>query len=110
MAQLKEGDVAPLFEVQANTGETIRLKDYRGKRIVVLYFYPKDDTPGCTVEACGLRDNIAGIKELDAVVLGVSPDSVASHAKFVTKFGLPFLLLADENKKICKDYGVWVEK
>jgi len=77
---------------------------------VVLYFYPKDDTPGCTVEACGFRDGIKKIEKLDAVVLGVSPDPVKAHNKFIEKFSLPFLLLADEDKSICKAYGVWVKK
>ena len=85
------------------------LKDLKGKNIV-LYFYPKDDTPGCTVEACGLRDSFKEIEKLDAVILGVSPDSARSHDKFIAKFQLPFALLPDEDKKICQDYGVWVEK
>src|ERR1700690_2003635 len=85
------------------------LKDLKGKNIV-LYFYPKDDTPGCTVEACGLRDSFKEIEKLNAVILGVSPDSVKSHDKFINKFQLPFALLSDEDKKICQDYGVWVEK
>ena len=85
------------------------LKDLKGKNIV-LYFYPKDDTPGCTVEACGLRDSFKDIKKHGAVILGVSPDSAKSHEKFISKFQLPFSLLADEDKKICQDYGVWVEK
>lgn len=77
---------------------------------MVLYFYPKDDTPGCTVEACGFRDQIKDIEKQGAVVLGVSPDSVTSHQKFIEKFKLSFLLLSDEQKKACTDYGVWVEK
>jgi peroxiredoxin Q/BCP len=95
-----EGSKAPDF-----TG----LKDLKGKNIV-LYFYPKDDTPGCTVEACGLRDSFKEIEKLKAVILGVSPDSAKSHDKFISKFKLPFTLLADEDKKICQAYGVWVEK
>jgi thioredoxin-dependent peroxiredoxin len=106
---LAVGDPAPDFTVQATNGKTIALKDLRGKN-VVLYFYPKDDTPGCTVEACGFRDRLLDIEKLNAVVLGVSPDSVSSHDKFVTKFQLTFPLLADEDKKIAHAYGVWVEK
>jgi peroxiredoxin Q/BCP len=94
------GDKAPDFD---------GLKNLKGKNIV-LYFYPKDDTPGCTVEACGLRDSFAAIEKLNTVILGVSPDSAKSHDKFINKFQLPFALLADEDKKICQDYGVWVEK
>jgi thioredoxin-dependent peroxiredoxin len=85
------------------------LKDLKGKNIV-LYFYPKDDTPGCTVEACGLRDSFKEIEKLDAAILGVSPDSAKSHDKFIAKFQLPFTLLPDEDKTICQAYGVWVEK
>jgi len=96
----QEGSKAPDFNA---------LKDFKGKNIV-LYFYPKDDTPGCTVEACGFRDSFKEIEKFNAVILGVSPDSVTSHGKFINKFQLPFTLLADEDKKICRDYGVWVEK
>jgi len=96
----QEGQKAPDFK---------GLKDLKGKNIV-LYFYPKDDTPGCTVEACGLRDSFKEIEKLNAVILGVSPDSAKSHDKFISKFQLPFALLADEDKKIAQDYGVWVEK
>src|SRR3989338_1217750 len=98
---LKEGSKAPVFGA---------LKDFAGKKRVVLYFYPKDDTPGCTVEACAFRDSIKKIENADSIVLGVSPDSMASHAKFITKFNLPFLLLSDTEKKLCQDYGVWAEK
>ena len=87
----------------------MRLSDYRGKR-VVLYFYPKDDTPGCTTQACGFRDNYLEIEEKNAIVLGVSPDGAKSHQKFKTKFNLPFTLLADEDHSIAEAYGVWVEK
>ena len=104
-----ENTSAPNFELPASTGQTIRLKDLKGKN-VVIYFYPKDDTPGCTVEACGFRDNHQLIKKTNTVVLGVSPDSLKSHDKFTQKFNLPFPLLADENKVMCQDYGVWVEK
>ena len=106
---LKEGDKAPDFTAASSDGKKVSLKDLKGKR-VVLYFYPKDDTPGCTVEACGFRDGIKKIEKQDAVVLGVSPDSVSSHNKFIEKFKLSFILLADEDKKICQAYGVWVEK
>ncbi len=106
---IKEGDLAPDFTVQASNGKTVALKDLRGKN-VVLYFYPKDDTPGCTIEACGFRDRLKDIEKLNAVVLGVSPDSVSSHDKFTSKFQLTFPLLADEDKKIAQAYGVWVEK
>ncbi|MBI4432647.1 MAG: thioredoxin-dependent thiol peroxidase [Candidatus Omnitrophica bacterium] len=107
---LKEGDKAPEFKLPAHNGEEISLKQFAGKKKVVLYFYPKDDTPGCTVEACGFRDGIKKIQAKDAIVLGVSPDNVESHNKFIAKFKLPFLLLADTDKKVCQDYGVWVEK
>lgn len=107
---LKENDKAPTFKVPSSAGKDISLKDFEGKKNVVLYFYPKDDTPGCTVEACGFRDEIKQIEKLDAVVLGVSPDNLKSHEKFISKFNLPFILLSDEDKKICEDYGVWVEK
>ncbi len=106
---LKEGGKAPDFKVSASNGETVSLKDFKGQR-VVLYFYPKDNTPGCTVEACGFRDQYKKIEKESAVILGVSPDSVKSHLKFIDKFKLPFLLLADEEKEICKAYGVWIKK
>ena len=107
--QLKEGDAAPDFSAETDSGETVALRDFKGKP-VVLYFYPKDDTPGCTKEACAFRDSYSDFKTAGAVVLGVSPDSVKSHAKFVKKFGLPFPLLSDPEKKIVQDYGVWGEK
>ena len=110
MPRPQAGDKAPEFSVRASNGQTVSLKDFKNQKNVVLYFYPKDDTPGCTVEACGFRDNIKPIEKEDTVVLGVSPDSVKSHEKFIAKFQLPFLLLADEDKKIAADYGVWVEK
>ena len=100
---------APDFNLPSSNGKNIALKDLKSKN-VIIYFYPKDDTPGCTVEACGLRDSFKEIEKLNAVILGVSPDSVKSHDKFITKFKLPFTLLADEDKKMCQDYGVWVEK
>ncbi|MGF1507753.1 MAG: thioredoxin-dependent thiol peroxidase [Anaerolineae bacterium] len=109
MAELSVGDTAPDFEATTDTGETVRLSDYRGQR-VILYFYPKDDTPGCTTQACGFRDNYEVIEEKNAVVLGVSPDGQASHAKFKTKHDLPFTLLVDEDHSISEAYGVWGEK
>lgn len=105
----QEGTKAPDFKLPASNGTTLSLKDLKGKNIV-LYFYPKDDTPGCTVEACGFRDSFKDIEKLGTVLLGVSPDSLKSHDKFINKFQLPFILLADEGKKMCQDYGVWVEK
>jgi peroxiredoxin Q/BCP len=107
--KLKVGDVAPKFSVATSGGGKISLADYKGQN-VILYFYPKDDTPGCTKEACAFRDGFADFKKKGAVVLGVSPDSVKSHDKFVEKFKLPFTLLADEDKKIVQAYGVWGEK
>jgi peroxiredoxin Q/BCP len=107
--KLKEGDAAPAFTALANGGQTVSLADFRG-RPVILYFYPKDDTPGCTKEACAFRDAFADFTARGAVVLGVSADPVKSHDKFVQKFKLPFLLLADEDKRIVDAYGVWGEK
>ena len=107
--RLKEGDIAPKFTVATSGGGKISLADYLGKN-VILYFYPRDDTPGCTKEACAFRDEFAEFKKKGAVVFGVSTDSVKSHDKFVEKFKLPFTLLADEDKKIVEAYGVWGEK
>lgn len=106
---LKEGDKAPDFSLPASDGSTVSLKGLAGKK-VVLYFYPKDNTPGCTVEACSFRDGDAKLKKAGAVVLGVSADSIASHQKFVSKFSLPFLLLSDEGAKMASSYGAWGEK
>ena len=106
---LKEGDPAPEFSAATNGGGTISLADFRGKK-VILYFYPKDDTPGCTKEACAFRDQFAAFKQKGAVVLGVSTDPVKAHDKFVEKFKLPFTLLADVDKKIVAACGVWGEK
>ena len=103
------GTVAPDFTAPTTTGKIVHLKDYRGKKLV-LYFYPKDDTPGCTVEACGLRDDYQKIREQGAEVLGVSVDSTASHQKFTEKYHLPFPLLADTDKSVSKAYGVLNEK
>jgi peroxiredoxin Q/BCP len=106
---LKEGDPAPPFAAVSNAGEMISLADFSGQN-VVLYFYPKDDTPGCTKQACAFRDQFAEFKKRGAVVLGVSADPVKSHHKFAAKYTLPFTLLADEDKKIVHAYGVWGEK
>jgi len=106
---LKEGDDAPQFTANTNGGNQVSLADFKGKH-VILYFYPKDNTPGCTVEACAFRDHCEQFGRKDAVVLGVSIDPVKSHDKFVDKFNLPFLLLADEDQKIVQAYGVWGEK
>ncbi|MBI5799170.1 MAG: thioredoxin-dependent thiol peroxidase [Verrucomicrobia bacterium] len=107
--KLKEGDAAPAFTVQANGEQAVSLADFKG-RPVILYFYPRDDTPGCTKEACAFRDAFADFTTRGAVVLGVSADSVKSHDKFIRKFKLPFTLLADEDKRIVEAYGVWGEK
>ena len=103
------GQAAPAFTLNDQDGKAHALKDYHGKW-VVLYFYPKDDTPGCTVEACQFRDGRADFSNAEAVVLGVSPDDVASHRKFADKFDLPFTLLADPDREVCEKYGVWREK
>jgi peroxiredoxin Q/BCP len=104
-----EGTIAPDFTLPADGGGEITLSDYRGKQ-VVLYFYPKDDTPGCTTEACNFRDDYSDILAAGAVVLGISPDSVKSHDKFKLKFELPFPLLSDPDHKITELYGAWGEK
>lgn len=106
---IKIGAAAPDFTAPADGGASIRLKDLRGKK-VVLYFYPKDNTPGCTTESCDFRDAYAQFQAKDAVILGVSPDSVKSHDKFKQKFDLPFALISDEDHKIAEAYGVWQEK
>jgi peroxiredoxin Q/BCP len=106
---LTAGQIAPDFEAQDQNGNTIKLSDYRGKK-VALYFYPKDDTPGCTAQACNLRDNYDALLAKGVQVIGVSIDSVASHKKFADKFQLPFPLIADVEQKIVNDYGVWKEK
>jgi peroxiredoxin Q/BCP len=103
------GTLAPDFELATDTGEPLRLSLLRG-RPVVLYFYPKDDTPGCTTQACGLRDEFPRFEAAGAVVLGVSPDTVESHRKFRAKFNLPFQLLADTEHAVAEQYGVWKEK
>ncbi|MCS6888802.1 thioredoxin-dependent thiol peroxidase [Chloroflexus sp.] len=105
----KVGDIAPDFTLPNEAGEPVSLSQFRGKR-VILYFYPKDDTPGCTSQACGFRDAYPVIEEKNAVVIGISPDSAKSHAKFKTKHNLPFILLADEQHSVAEAYGVWGEK
>ncbi len=106
---IESGIPAPDFELPDETGTLQRLSDSRGKP-VVLYFYPKDDTPGCTTEACNFRDDYSAYKKADVVILGVSPDTVKSHVKFKEKYSLPFPLLADADHKICELYGVWALK
>lgn len=106
---LKEGDKAPAFSAPTNGGGAAALSDFKGKN-VILYFYPKDDTPGCTKEACAFRDQFAAFKKKGAIVLGVSVDPVKAHDKFVEKYQLPFTLLADVDKKIVEAYGVWGQK
>ena len=106
---VEEGKPAPDFELTSDAGETVKLSDLRGKQ-VVLYFYPKDDTPGCTTQACGIRDAYGEFERAGAVVLGVSPDSEKSHVKFKEKYDLPFTLLADPDHAVAEQYGVWGEK
>jgi len=106
---LEPGDKAPDFELQSDAGETVRLSDLHGRK-VILYFYPKDDTPGCTTEACDFRDRLPDIDNRGAMVLGVSPDSIASHQKFKAKYDLPFALLSDPDHKVAEVYGAWGEK
>jgi peroxiredoxin Q/BCP len=106
---VQEGKPAPEFELTSDSGETVKLSDLRGKP-VVLYFYPKDDTPGCTAQACGIRDAWGEFERAGAVVLGVSPDDEQSHMKFKAKYDLPFALLADTGHKTADEYGVWGEK
>ncbi|MCL7973499.1 MAG: thioredoxin-dependent thiol peroxidase [marine benthic group bacterium] len=106
---LNEGDIAPDFELATYGGDTIKLSDLRGRR-VVLYFYPKDDTSGCTKEACGFRDNLAALEESNATVIGVSPDGVASHEKFRDKYDLNFPLLSDPDHQVAEAYGAWGTK
>ena len=106
---VEEGKPAPDFELTNESGESVRLSSLRGKP-VVLYFYPKDDTPGCTTQACGIRDVYADFRDQGAVVLGVSPDDEASHVKFKEKYSLPFTLLADPQHQVAEEYGVWKER
>lgn len=109
MSFLQQGDKAPDFTSKDQNGNTVTLNDFKGKK-VVLYFYPKDSTPGCTAEACDFRDNYQGLKAQGIEVLGVSIDDEKSHQKFITKYDLPFTLLADTDKSIVEAYGVWAEK
>jgi peroxiredoxin Q/BCP len=106
---VSEGKPAPEFTLKDDAGETVSLSDFRGKP-VVLYFYPKDDTPGCTAQACGIRDAYGEFEQAGAVVLGVSPDKVSKHVKFKEKYDLPFTLLADPEHEVAERYGVWGEK
>jgi peroxiredoxin Q/BCP len=106
---VSEGTAAPDFELMSDSGEHVKLSELRGKP-VVLYFYPKDDTPGCTKQACGIRDAYDAFEERGAVVLGVSPDDVSSHERFKQKYGLPFTLLADPGHAVAQAYGVWRER
>ena len=107
--KLKEGERAPDFTARTQTGEMVSLADFKGRQ-VILYFYPRDDTPGCTREACAFRDAYGEFKTAGAVIFGVSTDPIKSHLKFAEKLKLPFPLLADEDKRIVQDYGVWGEK
>ena len=106
---IEEGKAAPAFTLQDAAGNKVALRDLRGRNVIV-YFYPRDNTPGCTKEACGFRDMWQDIQQQDAVVLGVSPDSAASHQKFATQYQLPFTLLCDPDKKVMEKYGAWGEK
>ena len=106
---IEEGKKAPDFKLKNQKGETVKLSDFKGKN-VVLYFYPHDDTSGCTKEACNFRDELPEFENLDAVIIGVSPDSVASHTKFASKYDLPFILLSDEDKDVLQKYEVWKQK
>ncbi len=110
MTELKEGDKAPEFSLPSSDGGNVSLKDFKGKKSLVLYFYPKDDTPGCTKEACDFRDLRKQFQAADAEIFGVSFDSINSHKKFITKYKLPFPLLADEDKATAKKYGVFKQK
>ena len=107
--ELKNGDQAPAFSLNNAAGETVKLSDFKGKT-VVLFFYPKDDTPGCTKEACGFRDAHEETKKRNIEVIGVSPDGQASHQKFITKYSLPFTLLSDPAHEVMEKYGAWGEK
>ncbi|MEC8610349.1 MAG: thioredoxin-dependent thiol peroxidase [Bacteroidota bacterium] len=109
MTNLKEGDKAPNFKVVNQNDQLLTLADFKGKKLV-LFFYPKDNTPGCTAESCNLRDNYTELKSMGFEILGVSADSVQSHQKFISKFDLPFDLLADTSKEIIQSYGVWGPK
>lgn len=109
MPELAEGSNAPKFSRPADNNKTMSLSDFAGRKLVI-YFYPKDDTPGCTTESCSFRDNFRAFEKLGVAIVGVSKDSIKSHVKFKTKFNLNFPLLSDEEGTMCEDYGVWVEK
>jgi peroxiredoxin Q/BCP len=107
---IQEGKAAPAFTLEDEAGKPVSLSDFEGEKAVLLYFYPKDDTPGCTKEACGFRDEIRAFAKLGVAVLGVSPDGAASHQKFIAKYRLPFPLLSDPDRKVMKRYGAFGEK
>jgi peroxiredoxin Q/BCP len=109
MAELNEGDLAPQFTANDQNGNPVSLSDFRGKD-VILYFYPKDDTPGCTAEACNFRDNYQSLQQQGFAIIGVSTDDEKSHQKFVNKYQLPFTLISDTEKSIVEAYNVWIEK
>lgn len=109
MPSLKIGDMAPDFTLPSGEGKEVSLKDFRGKKLVI-YFYPKDDTPGCTKEACSFRDNLSRVKKKGAAIIGISSDSINSHKIFIDKYALTFPLLSDETKEVLKSYGVWKKK
>ncbi|MBS4209114.1 thioredoxin-dependent thiol peroxidase [Bacillus sp. FJAT-50079] len=104
---VKQYEQAPAFQLPASNGENVALSDFLGEKHIILYFYPKDMTPGCTTQACDFRDRYEDFSELDVVILGISPDPLERHEKFIEKHGLPFLLLVDENHEVAKKYGVW---
>lgn len=108
--ELQVGDIAPNFSLPSTTGKTVSLQEFLGKKRLVLYFYPKDDTPGCTKEACSFRDHLPQLEAKDTVVLGVSADGIKSHEKFITKYNLNFPLLSDEDHQVSEAYGAWGEK
>ncbi len=108
--ELQAGDTAPDFNLPADNGSNVSLSQYRGKKNVVFYFYPKDDTPGCTIEANDFKANADKFAEADTVVIGISKDSIASHCKFRDKYSLNFALVSDESGDVCNEYGTWVEK
>lgn len=109
MTDLNVGDKAPDFNLPGDGGSTLKLSDYKGQKLV-LYFYPKDDTPGCTKEACGFNENLKAFQKLDCAIIGVSKDSVKKHDKFREKYGLTFPLASDEDGAVCEKYGTWIEK
>ncbi len=109
MTHLQAGDTAPNFNLPADSGQQIKLSDYKGKKLI-LYFYPKDDTPGCTAESCDFRDNLKAFEKLGVSIIGVSKCSIKKHDKFKDKYSLNFPLVSDENGDMCEKYGVWVEK